>query len=69
MATAEQPVLIKRYAESRLYDGRAARYVSLANLADMVEDGDDFVVHEAKTGGDVTSAVLEQIIRKRTHHG
>jgi polyhydroxyalkanoate synthesis repressor PhaR len=69
MAQAEQPVLIRRYAESRLYDGRTARYLTLADLADTAEDGDGFVVLDAKTGGDVTSSVPKQIIRKRTHHG
>jgi polyhydroxyalkanoate synthesis regulator protein len=69
MAQAEQPVLIKRYAGSRRYDGRAARYVTRATARTWWKTGDGFVVQDAKIGGDVTSSILKQIIRKRTHHG
>ena len=47
----------------------AARYVTLEDLAAMVEDDEDFVVYEAKTGEDVTRSVLKQIIVERAHHG
>ena len=69
MATFGGMVTIKRYADQRLYDGAAARYVSLDRLADMVEDGEDFVVFDAKTGDDVTHWALKQIIIERSGHG
>ena len=69
MAKSDQPVTIRKYAADRFYDGAAASYVSLDDLAALVEDGDDFVVHDAKTGEDVTGSVLKQIIIERHHHG
>jgi polyhydroxyalkanoate synthesis repressor PhaR len=69
MAKPDQPIMIRKYAAGRLYDGAAASYVSLDDLAALVEDGDDFVVHDAKTGEDVTRSVLNQIIIERHHHG
>jgi len=69
MAKAGTPLNIKRYAGARLYDPGAAAYVSLADLALMVEDDADFVVREAETGQDVTHSVLKQIIVERRRHG
>jgi polyhydroxyalkanoate synthesis repressor PhaR len=69
MATSAQPVLIKRYAKSRLYCPGAGRYVSLADLADMVEDDEDFVIRDAASGADITHLVLKQIIIERAGHG
>jgi polyhydroxyalkanoate synthesis repressor PhaR len=69
MPASQQPFAIKRYAGQRLYHGAAGAYVTVEDLAAMVEDGDDFVVHEAKTGKDVTRSVLKQIIIERTRHG
>ena len=63
------PVLIKRYAECRLYHADEGRYATLDDLADMVEDGQDFAVREAQTGEDITPSVLKLIIRKRALHG
>jgi polyhydroxyalkanoate synthesis repressor PhaR len=60
---------IKRYAGSRLYDPGAAAYVTLAGLADMVEDQEDFTVIDAGTGEDVTQAVLKEIIVEHRRHG
>jgi polyhydroxyalkanoate synthesis repressor PhaR len=62
MATGKQPVVIKRYAGRRLYHTAKAAYVELEDLACMVEDGDEFVVRESKTGEDVTRSVLARII-------
>jgi len=56
------PVIIKKYANRRLYDTRSSRYVTLEDLAEMVRDGDDFMVLDAKTGEDLTRPVLTQII-------
>lgn len=62
---ADQPddvVVIKKYANRRLYNTASSGYVTLDNLCQMIKDGDDFVVFDAKTGEDITRAVLTQII-------
>jgi polyhydroxyalkanoate synthesis repressor PhaR len=69
MALSPQPVIIKKYPNRRLYRPAAGAYVSLDDLAAMVEDDEDFVVLEAKTGEDVTPAILKQILRQRVLHG
>ena len=60
--TAEPPVVVKKYANRRLYDTRSSSYITLDNLAEMVRQGRDFVVYDAKTGEDITRGVLTQII-------
>ncbi|MCZ6605562.1 MAG: polyhydroxyalkanoate synthesis repressor PhaR [Alphaproteobacteria bacterium] len=57
-----ETIIIKKYANRRLYDTRASRYVTLENLAEMVRAGDAFEVVDAKTGEDLTRQVLAQII-------
>ena len=69
MAQFVEPVTIKCYANRRLYNPVAGRYVTLGDLALMLEDDEDFVVCEAKTGADITRSVLKQIILERTKHG
>jgi hypothetical protein len=64
-----EPVTIKCYANRRLYNPAAGAYVTLEDLALMLEDDEDFVVSDAKTGADITRSVLKQIILKRAHHG
>jgi polyhydroxyalkanoate synthesis repressor PhaR len=56
------PVVVKKYANRRLYNTEASSYVTLEDLAKMVRDGRDFVVYDAKTGDDITRSVLTQII-------
>jgi polyhydroxyalkanoate synthesis repressor PhaR len=56
------PVTIKKYANRRLYNTATSSYVTLDHLCQMVKDGVDFVVYDAKTGEDITRAVLTQII-------
>jgi polyhydroxyalkanoate synthesis repressor PhaR len=68
MALTGNPAKIKRYAD-RLYHTGTASYVTLDDLADMVEDEEDFVIYDAKTGEDVTRFVLRQIILQRVNHG
>jgi polyhydroxyalkanoate synthesis repressor PhaR len=68
MATATQPVLIKHYGNRRLYRPDAGAYVTLDDLAAMVEDDEDFAVRVAATGEDITFMILQQIIRKRAPH-
>jgi len=63
------PVLVKRYDGRRLYRPDAGSYLTLDDLAAMVEDDEPFTVREAATGDDITSSILKQIIRKRALHG
>ena len=56
------PVTIKKYANRRLYNTDTSSYVTLEYLCQMVKDGIDFVVYDAKSGDDITRSVLIQII-------
>ena len=56
------PVIIKKYANRRLYNTGTSTYVTLEDLAAMVKAGEDFVVFDAKTSEDITRSVLTQII-------
>jgi polyhydroxyalkanoate synthesis repressor PhaR len=56
------PVVVKKYANRRLYNTESSSYITLDNLADMVRLGRDFVVYDAKSGEDITRSVLTQII-------
>lgn len=56
------PVTIKKYANRRLYNTATSSYVTLEHLCQMVKDGVDFAVYDAKTGEDITRSVLTQII-------
>jgi polyhydroxyalkanoate synthesis repressor PhaR len=60
--TGESPVVIKKYANRRLYNTQTSSYVTLDHLAQMVKDGTEFEVHDARTGEDITRSVLTQII-------
>ncbi len=57
-----EPIIIKKYANRRLYNTAKSSYVTLDHLAQMVREGQDFVVNDAKTGEDITRGVLAQII-------
>jgi len=57
-----EPILIKKYANRRLYNTAASRYVTLDQLAELIQAGEEFVVQDAKTGEDLTHSVLTQII-------
>jgi polyhydroxyalkanoate synthesis repressor PhaR len=61
-AEKKEPVVIKKYANRRLYNTDTSTYVTLDDLAAMVKSGRDFVVFDAKTGDDLTHSVLTQII-------
>jgi polyhydroxyalkanoate synthesis repressor PhaR len=63
------PITIKKYANRRLYNTATSSYVTLDNLCQMVKDGADFVVYDAKTGEDITRAVLTQIIVEEESKG
>jgi polyhydroxyalkanoate synthesis repressor PhaR len=62
MAKPEEPIVIKKYANRRLYNTGTSTYVTLEDLAAMVKKGEDFVVYDAKTSEDITRSVLTQII-------
>jgi polyhydroxyalkanoate synthesis repressor PhaR len=57
-----EPIVIKKYANRRLYNTAKSSYVTLEHLSQMVRAGQDFVVNDAKTGDDITRGVLAQII-------
>ena len=61
-ARAAGPIVIKKYANRRLYNTDTSTYVTLEHLAEMVKEGTDFVVFDAKTNEDITRSVLTQII-------
>jgi polyhydroxyalkanoate synthesis repressor PhaR len=63
----KEPVVIKKYANRRLYNTETSTYVTLDDLAAMVKSERDFVVFDAKTGDDLTHAVLTQIIVDQEH--
>ena len=60
--SATSAITIKKYANRRLYNTATSSYVTLDHLCQMVKDGQDFVVFDAKTGDDITRTVLTQII-------
>jgi len=62
MPAKDDPVVIKKYANRRLYNTGTSTYVTLEDLAEMVKRGEDFTVQDAKTGEDITHPVLTQII-------
>ncbi|HEY3950531.1 polyhydroxyalkanoate synthesis repressor PhaR [Phenylobacterium sp.] len=62
-------VVIKKYANRRLYNTASSSYVTLEHLADMVKRNVDFVVYDAKTNEDITRSVLTQIIFEEESQG
>ena len=62
MVKAGGKVTIKNYANRRLYDTESSSYITLDRLAEMVREGREFEVVDAKTGEDITRQVLTQII-------
>ncbi|HEX3349617.1 MAG TPA: polyhydroxyalkanoate synthesis repressor PhaR [Acetobacteraceae bacterium] len=63
------PVVVKKYANRRLYNTESSSYITLDSLADMVRAGRDFVVYDAKSGDDITRSVLTQIIVEEESKG
>ena len=58
MAKSSDKVTIKKYANRRLYDTESSAYITLDRLAEMVREGREFEVVDAKTGEDITRQVL-----------
>ena len=71
MAATERgaPIRIRKYANRRLYNTATSGYVTLADLAQLVRDGVEFTVEDAKSGEDLTRATLTQIIVDEEQNG
>ena len=67
--TEAAPVTIKKYANRRLYNTATSSYVTLDHLAEMVKEGIDFAVYDAKSGEDITRSVLTHIIVEQESKG
>ncbi len=65
----DEPIIIKKYANRRLYNTATSSYVTLDHLCAMVKEGRDFQVVDAKTGEDITRSVLTQIIFEEESKG
>jgi polyhydroxyalkanoate synthesis repressor PhaR len=61
MPRPEAPIVIKRYANQRLYNPATAAYVSLEQLAGMAGQGRNFVVRDARSGEDITRSIVALI--------
>lgn len=68
-AAADGPVIIKKYANRRLYNTESSSYITLDHLAAMTREGRDFKVVDAKTDEDITHNVLTQIIMEEEARG
>jgi polyhydroxyalkanoate synthesis repressor PhaR len=66
---APDPVIIKKYANRRLYNTKSSSYVTLDHLCEMVKEGTEFEVRDARTGDDITRSVLTQIIFEEESKG
>ena len=63
------PIIIKKYANRRLYNTQSSSYITLDDLSRMTREGLDFQVLDAKTGADITHQILTQIIMEEESHG
>jgi polyhydroxyalkanoate synthesis repressor PhaR len=68
-ATDKTPIVIKKYANRRLYNTATSSYVTLDHLAQMVKENVEFAVYDAKSGEDITRSVLTQIIVEEESKG
>lgn len=62
-------IVVKKYANRRLYDTGRSSYVTLDDLCEMIKEGQEFVVQDAKTAEDLTQQVLTQIIVEQESRG
>lgn len=69
MVKSSDSIIIKKYANRRLYNTGTSTYVTLEDLAVMVKGEEDFTVVDAKTGEDITRSVLTQIIFEQEAKG
>ena len=68
-AEGDAPIIIKKYANRRLYNTHSSSYITLEDLAQMTRGGVDFQVLDAKTGADITHSILTQIIMEEEANG
>lgn len=68
-SAAPDPIVIKKYANRRLYNTQSSSYITLEDLSRMTREGIDFQVLDAKTGKDITHQILTQIIMEEESHG
>lgn len=68
-ATSGDTIVIKKYANRRLYNTASSSYITLEDLARMVRENVDFAVYDAKSGEDITHAILTQIIMDEEANG
>jgi polyhydroxyalkanoate synthesis repressor PhaR len=66
---APEPIIIKKYANRRLYNTQTSSYVTLDHLCEMVKEGVEFEVRDARTNEDITRQVLAQIIFEEENKG
>ena len=66
---AGEPIVIKKYANRRLYNTETSSYITLDSIAAMVRENKDFEVLDAKSGDDITHQILTQIIMERESSG
>ncbi len=59
-----QPIVVRKYENRRLYDTSSSRYVNLPEIAQLVRDGAEVQVVDAKSGEDITRVILTQIIHE-----
>ncbi|GBQ46564.1 polyhydroxyalkanoate synthesis repressor PhaR [Komagataeibacter sucrofermentans] len=69
MSVSSAPVVIKKYANRRLYDTEVSAYITLENLMDMVKLDRAFVILDARTGDDITRGVLAQVMLEEETRG
>lgn len=65
----KKPIVIKKYANRRLYNTSSSSYITLDDLSRMTREGQDFQVLDAKTGNDITHSILTQIIMEEEASG
>jgi polyhydroxyalkanoate synthesis repressor PhaR len=68
MPKPEEPIVIRKYPNRRLYNTETSAYIMLEYLADMIRQDEDFVVYDAKSGEDITRSVVTQIHVTSLYH-
>ncbi len=68
-ASSEDVVIIKKYANRRLYNTRSSSYITLDHLSKMTREGVEYKVLDAKSGADITHTILTQIIMEEESNG
>jgi polyhydroxyalkanoate synthesis repressor PhaR len=69
VTTAPERHLIKKYANRKLYDTRASRYITLDEIAQLVRDGHEIKVVDRDNGADLTQVTLSQIVLSQEKRG